>query len=370
MPLSGNRVIIACAGSGKTTQLVTEALASRDRRIAIVTYTNNNTREISNRFGKLNSGVPKYVDVMTWFSFLLRECARPYQRSKYAEKRIESLAFVNQQSARGIDESRTRLHYFANGDAIYSDKIAKFVVKSEEKSGQQATSRLRQIYTDVFIDEFQDLAGWDLDVVRMLLESEIRVTIVGDPRQHIYRTNPSRKNKQYLGIKVMNLVEKWQKDGLCSLEHVTATHRCSAAICDFSNALWPDMEAMTPLRNNATDHVGVFLVAETAVEEYIRRLNPQVLRYDKKAKTFGCEALNFGAAKGRQFERVLIVPTGPIKKYLRSSDLSCVEKAKAKLHVAVTRAFHSVAFVYDGSSSVVPNRWEPRRTGSNAEPPP
>ena len=316
MPLNSNRVIIACAGSGKTTRLVTEALASRDRRIAIITYTNNNTREISNRFDELNSGVPKHVDVMTWFSFLLRECARPYQRSKYTKKRIESLRFVNQQSARYFRETNTDRYYFANGELIYSDKIAEFVVKCDAESGQSVTSRLRQIYTDVFIDEFQDLAGWDLDVIRMLLKSEVRVTLVGDPRQHIYSTNPSQKNRRYLGIKVMNLVENWQKEGLCSLKHLTDTHRCNGPICDFSNALWPGMDKMTPLRDNESDHDGVFLVAENSVADYVQRFNPQILRHDKRAKSFGCDALNFGAAKGLQFERVLIIPTGPIKKYL------------------------------------------------------
>ena len=56
---------------------------------------------------------------------------------------------------------------------------------------------------------------------------------------------------------------------------------------------------------------------------------------------------------------ILIVPTVRIKKYLESGDLSCLETVKDKLHVAVTRAFHSVAFVYDGSSEVVRNRWMP-----------
>jgi DNA helicase-2/ATP-dependent DNA helicase PcrA len=120
MPSSDNRVIIACAGSGKTTRLVNEALADRERRIAIVTYTNNNTREIVRRFGEINSGVPRHVDVLTWFGFLLRECARPYQRSKYSERRIESLAFVNQQSATAYPgtssiAARMRLH----GDATH-----------------------------------------------------------------------------------------------------------------------------------------------------------------------------------------------------------------------------------------------------------
>ncbi len=361
MPLSENRVIIACAGSGKTTRLVTDSLNSRDYRVAIVTYTNNNIREIIKKFGQTNSGVPRHVDVMTWFGFLLRECARPYQRAKYADKRIESIEFVNGQSTRGIAETNTRDYYFAGDDLIYSDKIARFVVECEEKSSGAATRRIGQLYTDVFIDEFQDLVGWDPEVVRMLLQSRIRVTLVGDPRQYIYRTNPSQKNKQYRGIAVVNLVKQWEQDGLCSVEYMSKTHRCNAAICNFSNALWPGMDAMTPLRNGATNHDGVFLVAENAVGEYIRCFSPQVLRYDKKAKSYGCEALNFRIAKGLQFERVLIVPTDGIRNYLQSGKLTHVEKSKNRLHVAVTRAFHSVAFVYDGSSVVVPNRWVPRR---------
>ncbi|MCC6508082.1 MAG: UvrD-helicase domain-containing protein [Pirellulaceae bacterium] len=357
MPSSENKVIFACAGSGKTTRLVTEAIASRDRRIAIVTYTNNNTREIANRFGELNSGIPKHVEVMTWFGFLLRECARPYQRAKYTAKRVESLLFVNQQSARYVAETDTARHYFANGELIYSDKIAKFVCECENKSSQSVTARLGQIYTDVYIDEFQDLAGWDLEVIELLLQSGIRVTLVGDPRQHIYSTNPSQKNKQYLGIKAVNLVQKWRQRGLCTIESMSGTYRCNQTICNFANALWPGMDIMTPLRNDTTDHDGVFVVAENVAEEYIQRFSPQVLRHDKRAKSYGCEALNFGLAKGLQFERVLIVPTAPIKKYLNSGALDHVEQSRDKLHVAVTRAQHSVAFVYDSSSQIVPTRW-------------
>ncbi len=358
MPSSENRVIIACAGSGKTTRLVNEALTDRDRRIAIVTYTNNNTREINKKFGPLNSGIPEHVDVMTWFGFLLRGCARPYQRAKYSEKRIESLLFVNQQSARYVAETDTKCHYFASGEYIYSDKIAKFVIECENKSTNAVTARLGQIYTDIFIDEFQDLAGWDLDVIEMLLQSAIRVTLVGDPRQHIYDTNPSTKHKQYRGVGIVSLVEAWERRGLCSLEHMSQTYRCNGAICEFSNALWPGMDAMTPLRFDSTGHDGVFLVASDLVEQYIQRFMPQVLRYNKRADTYGSDALNFGVAKGLEFDRVLIVPTAPIKRYLANGDVQKIEKSRDKFHVAVTRARHSVAFVYDGTSVFVTNRWQ------------
>jgi DNA helicase-2/ATP-dependent DNA helicase PcrA len=358
MPSSENRVVIACAGSGKTTRLVNEALANRNRRIAIVSYTNNNTKEIGKRFGELNSGIPEHVDVMTWFGFLLRECARPYQRSKYTEKRIESIKFVNQQSARGIAEIDTRRHYFANGELIYSDKIAKFVVECEEKSHQSVTSRLRQIYTDIFVDEFQDLAGWDLELIKLLLQSGIGITLVGDPRQHIYSTNPSVKNKQFLGVNVIDLVKRWNKAGLCRIDPpMSGTYRCNQAICDFANRLWPGMDTMTSLLSVAVDHSGVFLVAEDAVDEYVQRLKPQVLRYSKSAMSYGCEALNFGIAKGLEFEHVLIVPTGPIKKYLETGDLRHLKTSKDKLHVAVTRAQQSVAFAFDGQSPIVSARF-------------
>ncbi len=359
MPLPENKAIIACAGSGKTSRLVDEALADRTKRIAIVTYTNNNAQELRARFNERNSGVPPHVEVMTWFQFLLRECARPYQRSKYADQRIESLFFVARQSTRFVLENDTRRYYFHNGSMIYSDKIAKFVVECESNSSKAVTSRLGEIYTDIFIDEFQDLAGWDLEVVEALLTSRVRVTLVGDPRQHIYSTNPSNKNKKYLGAGIIQLLRKWEKRRLCSVEQMNHTYRCNQRICEFTNALWHGMEEMISLQHAETGHDGVFLVAPSAVREYFRRFSPQVLRYNKLAKTYDHPALNFGESKGLQFSRVLVIPTAPITKYLETGAIKHVEKSRDKLHVAVTRAAHSVAFVHKGESPVVSNRWQP-----------
>lgn len=352
-----NKVVIACAGSGKTSRLVSDALSHCDRRIAIITYTNNNIRAITKKFEEQNSGVPKHVDVMTWFTFLLRECARPYQRSLYNDSRIESLQFVSQRSAIYAREADVRAHYFANEETIYSDKIAKFVVNCNLLSGQKVLSRLGQIYTDIFIDEFQDLAGWDLEIIELLLESDIRITLVGDPRQHIYSTNPAAKNKAYQGVGVLKLVEKWEKAKLCECEVMDGSHRCNQAICDFVNALWPGMPPMKSLSTTVTDHDGVFLVSESNIEQYLEHYRPQVLRYDKRAKSYSSQPLNFGLSKGLQFDRVLVVPTGLIGKYLKEGDLTHVKGSKDKLHVAVTRARYSVAFVFGDHSKLVPNRY-------------
>lgn len=117
------------------------------------------------------------------------------------------------------------------------------------------------------------------------------------------------------------------------------------------------MEEMTPHADVQTGHDGVFPVAENEVRGYLERFQPQVLHRDKNSNSYGSTALNFGVAKGTEYDRVLIVPTGPIKKFLKTGDPSPL-KDREKLHVAITRARHSVAFVYDGDSPIVDNRWQ------------
>lgn len=112
VPSGKNKIIIACAGSGKTTRLVKDAIACPDRRIAFVTYTNNNLKGIVHCFGEHYGGIPKHVEVMTWLRFLLCECARPYQHAVYAEKRIESFMFTRGRSPWKYGEKNVARHYF------------------------------------------------------------------------------------------------------------------------------------------------------------------------------------------------------------------------------------------------------------------
>ena len=66
---------------------------------------------------------------------------------------------------------------------IYSDKIAKFACRCDERSNGAVISRLSKIYTHIFIDEVQDLAGYDLEFLDKLFLSPLEILLVGDPRQ-------------------------------------------------------------------------------------------------------------------------------------------------------------------------------------------
>lgn len=359
MQSESNKIVIASAGSGKTTFLVKEALSRPDKRIAILTYTNNNISEIKKKFYEKHGGIPKEVDVMTWFSFLLRECTRPYQRSVYSKHRVKTINFPDGRSALYAKHVDTKRYYFRNGDEIYSDKISRFVIDCETNSKGLVTKRLSDIYDEIFIDEFQDLAGYDLDLLEFFLKSGIRMVIVGDPRQCTYTTNSSAKNSQYRGIGIMKLICKWKNNGLCQIEKHVKSYRCSQKICDFADMLWPDMEATVSYNSTTSEHDGIFVVSEDKVHKYISHYNPVVLRYDRNANTYGYPALNYGNAKGLQFGRVLIIPHGPIKNYLQNGDVKDVEKSLEKFYVAVTRAKQSVAFLYDGKCSIGCMEWQP-----------
>lgn len=342
---------MCAAGGGKTTRIVNEAMAQGGSRIALLTYTQNNEQEIERKLYGHGPVVPARIEVMTWFSFLLREMARPYQRVLY-ERRIDGLHWIEGHSVPYVKEALTAAHYFSNGRLIYSDKIAKFICACDQRSNGAVMRRLAQRFDHIFVDEIQDMAGYDLEILEGMLKAGIRVTLVGDHRQATFKTNQSKKNAAFAGIKIVDKFKQWDKQGLATLSYEQHTHRCHQAIADLSDTFFPGEPVTKSLNTTQTDHDGVFIVRTGDVGGYVARYAPQVLRLDKKTACHDLPALNFGEAKGMTFDRVLIFPHGLGQKWLASAQLRHVEKSAAKMYVGATRARHSLAFVFDGVSKI------------------
>ena len=356
---SANRIVISAAGGGKTTRVVDQALASTHGVTALITYTRNNVREIQRKALEHSPAIPPHIEVLSWYIFLLRELARPY-RSALHKQRIHSIHWVEGKSALYAAASNISEHYFLDGARIYSDKIAKFICACNAASGGAIMRRLKERFTHIIIDEVQDMAGYDLDVLELILKAGIPVTLVGDHRQAILSTNNSPKNKQFAGPAIIKKFELWQKDGLVSIEYETHTHRGNQAIADLGDGFFPEEPKTISKNTDVTGHDGVFLVASADIDEYVKRFSPQALRYNVKTSCGEHEAMNFGEAKGLTFPRVLIFPHGRAKAWLVSGKLSHVEKSATRMYVAATRARYSVAFVFDGKTCALPaTRWKP-----------
>ncbi|XWK57501.1 hypothetical protein RBB73_12775 [Tunturiibacter empetritectus] len=148
-------------------------------RSALVTYTTNNTSHIERLiYGKIGH-VPPHLTISTWYSFPLRHMVRPYQRSLYPLS-VKRLHFHNGISAQYSKETDIGAHYFTGDGCIFVDKVSKFACQVIKKTDGKPIRRLEDIFKHLYIDEVQDLAGWDLDLIETLMKSRIGVTLVGD----------------------------------------------------------------------------------------------------------------------------------------------------------------------------------------------
>lgn len=359
-----NKLIIAAAGAGKTTFLVKEALKQKDGNVLITTYTLANEEEIRKTIIEINKCIPENITVQTWFSFLLQHGVRPYQGCLF-EKKVKGMILVNEQSAfrykheNGFPvyhkEENIQKHYFTDTFKIYSDKLSKFVFRCNQKSDGAVIDRVSRIYSHIFVDEVQDLAGYDLELLKLLFGSNSNILMVGDPRQVIYLTHNESKFKKYGDGKIKDFIQNECKNSNCEIDEETLniSHRNNELICRFSSKLYPNFTLCTSNQKEVTKHDGVFLVKKQDVKKYLEAYNPAQLRYNIKVEVNkNYSAVNFGNSKGLTFDRVLIYPTKKFVKWLINNNYNLEPTSCSKFYVAITRAKYSVGIVYDFDSSL------------------
>jgi DNA helicase-2/ATP-dependent DNA helicase PcrA len=347
--MPSSKAIIAAAGSRKTSYIVEDALCRCSEEILIVTFTIENLSLIKRYFIERVGHVPGNVKIQSWFSFLLQDGVRPYRNVLYPEHRVETICFVQGMSAAYVPETNVESHYFFEKNKIYTDKLSKFSIRCNEATQQNLViKRLEGIYDHIYIDEVQDLAGYDLEILELLFRSCISVTVVGDTRQATYFTNCSPKFKKYKGKNILSIFELWESQRLCTIEFRNDCHRGNAAICEFADRLYPDLPKTISKNQQETGHDGVFIVGSKLLKAYVDRFNPMVLRERIDSNTLGHAAMNFGLSKGQTFDRVLIFPNGPMVKFIEKDCTGTLaDKTRANFYVAVTRAKYSVAIYID-----------------------
>jgi DNA helicase-2/ATP-dependent DNA helicase PcrA len=207
------------------------------------------------------------------------------------------------------------------------------------------------MFSHIFVDEVQDLAAFDIDVLELLIRSPIGVMAVGDIRQATFRTSNAPKNKKYFGRGFILKAEVWKRAGLCDVTYLARSRRCVQAICDVADLIFPDLPRAKSYNDTTTHHDGVFVVRSADVEGYRKRFVPQFLRLSRTFRR-DLAAENFGMVKGLGYERVLIIPYTGITKWLTTGNSAHVAKSADEVYVGITRAYQSVAFIHDGHVAV------------------
>lgn len=369
-----NTVMIAAAGSGKTTHLVREALKVKDDNVLITTYTESNEVEIKQRIFEITKGqVPPNIVVMTWFAFLISHGVKPFQGGLFDFPVKGMLLTSNRSGLRAYSrqghpiywgEDDLKKYYFDSGHRIYSDKLAKLVIRCNEKSNGNVIERISRVFRHIFVDEVQDLAGYDLDILEAFFRSSARVLLVGDPRQVTYLTHHEARHGKYAnGGLVQFLKEKLPKKIPFDIDEETlkSSHRNSAVICGLSSKLYPDLKpsmacTCEECRSKEFDGAGIFIVRPEDYARYIETYRPVQLR--AKVTAAGIDerfpVMNFGESKGCGFDSVIILPTQDMLKWVRNVDHELKFRTRAQFYVALTRARFSVALVADWRHGEIP----------------
>lgn len=368
-----NQVIFAAAGNGKTYSLCSKAkvaVENGSKCVLLISYTNEGVRALENEYRKQNGGIlDDKVIIKSWYSVLLAEFIKPYQCSlklkmkrkkreysvTFPENFVKSIAFydTNPQLKRYKQE---HVQYFVNnrGDVI-PDRTSHLAYLCNEHSVGKAIARMEAIYSHIFVDELQDYAGWDLEIIRLLFESQISVTCVGDYKQVTYRTNNSPKNRQYRDEEIRNYFKLLEKKGLCTTLYANTTRRFNKGICDFVNKIHGDIDSkvepvLDTKQGAVAENNGVYIIDVKYLSKYCEYYHPTILRYDKNAKIsfyHSCDVFNYGGAKGATYERVVIIPVSTVLPFIENQTKITSNRTRAKFYVACTRAKHSVVFAVD-----------------------
>lgn len=354
-----NRLTLAVAGSGKTQGLVEHAASlPRSRKVLAVTFTQANQAELRARIARLAGDHPS-IKVVGWYAFLLRDFAKPFVPFKFPRERIRGFNFEGRphRFAKGIRR------FLDSSGAVYACELGRLSNELIEESGGSLHRRLEACYDDILIDEVQDLAAHDWEILDFLLTSGVSLTMVGDFRQAVFSTNPrSAKNKQYAHAAAVEWFREREDKGLLQVATRRTTWRCRPEIAQVSDSIHAsqgDFPSTISKNAKTTGHDGIFWVHPKHAVAYVERFKPQCLRDSvRSGKAFDFQYINFGAAKGTAYERVLIVPTGAIRKFLASGEPLKPQSA-AKFYVAVTRAAQSVAIVLTDPGSCEIPQWRP-----------
>lgn len=376
-----NICYIASAGAGKTTKLIEDAVtnAANDscRKIAIITYTQNNQAHIRSKLERYEFGYK--IVVMGWFEFLLKHWITPFKTTIFPHLIDSHIGIAPIEGRSGIiklSNGRTFVTYqkedygkkylTAGGTKVYSDKISELAYELYAKNKTDVMERLNSIFDSLYFDECQDFVGYDYEILKILLvKSKISCVLAGDPRQHTYSTHETSKYKKYSGDIATFIQEnvngKRKQYIIINKATLVKSHRCPPSICNFASTIMPQFPKMESanMQYNQTEHCK--LVRHRDAEKYINKFNPIALIWNNSAKdkvhSNISRIYNMGEVKGLNFHHVIVYPTKTMEKWIKDTNTELSEETRAKLYVAVTRADISTCIIvpndFDADNSMI-----------------
>ncbi len=290
----GPMLILAGAGSGKTTVLISRAGRLIEEKICtveqllVLTFTNKSSRELKHRVEARIGKSAKKLWASTFHSFgvkILKEHGTHLGLPKNFAildqrdvggilKELVKNTHVYGKDAFDIDQLQSMLGAWrekgqkkANVDDPYEIILEAILPSYEERlyamgavdfdqliqgpielleKHPEAAKKITSRFSQIMVDEFQDTNKSQFKLIKLLLQGHTNLTVVGDDDQSIYG---------WRGAEIENILRFPQSFKNCKTVKLVRNYRCNPAILDMANAV---------ISKN-TDRHGKKLIAEKKV---------------------------------------------------------------------------------------------------------
>jgi DNA helicase-2/ATP-dependent DNA helicase PcrA len=329
------RVMLAVAGSGKTSYLVNSL--TTNKRFLILTYTINNKENIEKAVAAKFGCIPSNIKIDTYFTFLYWFCYKPFLAADVPSEGIYWDRPPESSKYKGL----THIDFYVlNRKWLYYNRISKLLI--EKKIINDINKRLAKYYDFFFIDEVQDFAGHDFSFLEHITRAETNMLFVGDFFQHTFDTSNDGKVNENLHDDVNSYRERFNKLNI-TIDSTTLieSHRCSKTVCEFIKE-----RIAIKIEAKADSETLVRFIDQESEADAIFNDQKIVKLFYQEHSCYPCLSANWGGSKGLEFQDVCVVLNDTTLKHYTKNTLSQLKaKTKNKFYVACTRTKNNLYFV-------------------------
>lgn len=204
-------------------------------------------------------------------------------------------------------------------------------------------ARLEKYYDEFLLDEVQDFAGHDFNLLKEICRSDMDILLVGDFYQHTFDTSrdgPTNKN-------LFDDFTRYQKhfsDIGITVDKDTLSHsyRCSPSVCAFVRK-----NLGINIKSHREEETGIYCLDGEKTSKNFFYDDNVVKLFFKEHNKYLCHSNNWGKSKGLdKYDDVCVALYPKAFKAYTSGDFSKLPaSSRNKLYVACTRANRSLYFM-------------------------
>ena len=316
------KLILAVAGSGKTTNLINKL--NLNERFYLVTYTITNASLIRLRIIKKFGYLPNNIKVSTYFNFLYSFCIKPFLFYKY---NLKGVFFENSPEPTNVRK------YISKSGYAYHNRLGKLI--EYENLIDDIKLRLEKFCDHFYYDEVQDLGGHDFNFIMELSKSNVNFLYVGDFFQQTYVTSFDRNVNGNLHKDYDKYLKRYEDYNITiDLETLSNSWRCSPTICNYISE-----NLGIIIGSHRTDSTEITLIEDKETISSIIKDNSIIKLVFRNANKRDFRAKNWGECKGEDdfIDTCIIMNATTFKLYKKDNLFKLANQTKNKLYVALSR---------------------------------